>query len=83
MSLLTGPSLDMEKPRIHAVRALANFVVCLRCRIKCYQDPNLYTAKQGNITFLIAWIGINVNKIFEHKIVNIFLPISLSICFGC
>ena len=58
MSLLTGPSLDMEKPRIHAVRALANFVVCLRCRIKCYQDPNLYTAKQGNIFLLIAWMGL-------------------------
>ena len=25
----------------------------------------------------------NMNKIFERKIVNIFLPISLNICFGC
>ena len=25
----------------------------------------------------------SVNKIFEHKIVNIFLPISFSVCFGC
>ena len=24
-----------------------------------------------------------MNKIFEHKIVNIFLPINLNICFGC
>ena len=23
-----------------------------------------------------------INKIFEHKIVNIFLPISINICFG-
>ena len=23
------------------------------------------------------------NKIFEHTIVNIFLPISFNICFGC
>ena len=47
MSLLTGPSHDTDKPRIHAVRALADYVVCLRCRIKCYQDPSLYTPKQG------------------------------------
>ena len=24
-----------------------------------------------------------INKIFERKIVNIFLPISFNICFGC
>ena len=24
-----------------------------------------------------------INRIFEHKIVNIFLLISFSICFGC
>ena len=47
MSLLSGPAEDMDKPRINATRALADYVICLRCRIKCYQDPNLYTAKQG------------------------------------
>ena len=26
---------------------------------------------------------VKINKIFESKIVNIFLPISFSICFGC
>ena len=24
-----------------------------------------------------------INKIFERKIVNIFLPISFNLCFGC
>ena len=28
-------------------------------------------------------IGFDINKIFERKIVNIFLPISFHICFGC
>ena len=27
-------------------------------------------------------IGQDINKIFEHKIINIFLPISFNICFG-
>ena len=28
-------------------------------------------------------IGLDINTIFERKIVNIFLPISFNICFGC
>ena len=27
--------------------------------------------------------NIKINKNFEHKIVNTFLPISFNICFGC
>ena len=71
MSLLTGPSLGMEKPRIHAVRALANFVVCLRCRIKCYQDPNLYTAKQGNILFTDSMDGHKCNTLSDSVILGL------------
>ena len=26
---------------------------------------------------------VKINKIFEHKIANIFLPISFNVCFGC
>ena len=26
---------------------------------------------------------VKINKIFECKIINIFLPISFNICFGC
>ena len=26
---------------------------------------------------------VGLDKMFEHKIVNIFLPISFNICFGC
>ena len=31
----------------------------------------------------IAFPQVYINKIFQRKIVNIFLPILLSICFGC
>ena len=74
MSLLTGPSADMDKPRIHAVRALADYVVCLRCRIKCYQDPNLYTAKQGNfcsgILYSVLYYRIIRHFLHHHLIIK-------------
>ena len=30
-----------------------------------------------------TYTKVKINKIFEHKIVNIFLPISFNMCFGC
>ncbi|WAR12019.1 RTTN-like protein, partial [Mya arenaria] len=46
LSLLSGPIKEGGVARLQAVRTLADYVTCLRSRIRCHQDPNFYTAKQ-------------------------------------
>ncbi|XP_060587035.1 rotatin-like, partial [Ruditapes philippinarum] len=46
LSLLSGPSQDLGRPQLQAVRTLADYASCLRSKINCHQDPNLYTSKQ-------------------------------------
>ena len=39
--------------------------------------------KIASMMMTINNVGIGLDKIYERKIVNISLPISLNICFGC
>ena len=41
----------------------------------------LYYTDEKRLYFIFPHVKINKN--FEHKIVNNFLPISFNICFGC
>ncbi|KAL4234763.1 hypothetical protein ACF0H5_006405 [Mactra antiquata] len=50
LSLLSGPTQDMGRPRLQAIRTLADYCTCLKSRIHRHQDPNLYTAKQDFTT---------------------------------
>lgn len=47
VSLLSGPVQDLGRPRLQAIRTLADYASCLKSKIRCHQDPNLYTAKQN------------------------------------
>ena len=50
--------------------------------LKIYKLHLLYTSAAINLVhFSLDFIMINEN--FQRKIVNIFLPISFNICFGC
>jgi hypothetical protein len=52
LSLLSGPSQDLGRPQLQAVRTLADYASCLRSKINCHQDPNLYTSKQGKKCYI-------------------------------
>ena len=51
-----------------------------------YNPCMLFTCG-GNKEYYYYCFGVGaqvqINTIFEHTIVNIFLPISFNICFGC
>ncbi|XP_052274853.1 rotatin-like isoform X2 [Dreissena polymorpha] len=46
ISLLSGPLRDQGAPRLAAIHTLGDYMACLRSKIRCHQDPNLYTVKQ-------------------------------------
>ena len=47
-------------------------------------DTNFVIIHQISTNFFICiTICLDRNKIFERRIINIFLPVSLNICFGC
>ena len=51
--------------------------IILLCRLlKCFDEA--VPMSTLNMTF-----ACKINKMVERKIVNIFLPISFNICFGC
>ena len=53
-------------------------------RFKRNQDQESSSPKRTNMSFEKHVINlVLINKIFESKIVNIFLPITFNICFGC
>ena len=51
------------------------------------KQSSFYTDNLINCVFILKVIVaksiIDLNKHFQRKIVNIFLPISFNICFGC
>ncbi|KAL3860206.1 hypothetical protein ACJMK2_010362 [Sinanodonta woodiana] len=46
MALMTTPHQENQKLRMHATRTLCDYTMCLKTRIRYYQDPSLYTPKQ-------------------------------------
>ena len=52
--------------------------ICSRCRKQITFSGQMLAGKGLNNV-----AKVQINKIFEGKIVNIFLPISFNICFGC
>ena len=70
-------SLDPDQDRHYVGPDLGQN--CLHCSKRLSQDDKSRPSKER--VHYYSWV--KINKTFEHKIVNIFLPISFKICFGC
>ena len=64
--------------------SLYKFNICPGERIKfCYFHTPDFTITGMAQAYKCYQLRFRLNKIFQLKIVNIFLPINFNICFGC